>query len=74
VQLIWLAARAEGIGLGWVSILPPDEVTAILEVPATWRFIGYLCLGFPRVEHDTPELERVGWEQRRAVLPEVVRR
>ena len=74
VQLIWLAARAEGIGLGWVSILPPAEVTAILEVPADWRFIGYLCLGYPSADHDSPELERAGWERRRAVLPEVLRR
>jgi 5,6-dimethylbenzimidazole synthase len=64
VHTIWLAARAEGIGMGWVSILDPAAVAAILDVPAAWKFIGYLCLGFPRTEDDVPELERAGWEQR----------
>ena len=44
VHTIWLAARAEGIGMGWVSILDPAAVAATLDVPATWTFIGYLCL------------------------------
>lgn len=65
VYTLWLAARAEGLGLGWVSILDPAEVTAALDVPAAWRFIGYFCVGFPEVESDTPELEREGWEWRR---------
>ena len=64
VHTIWLAARAEGIGMGWVSILDPAAVAAILDVPAAWKFIGYLCLGFPRTEDVVPELERAGWEQR----------
>jgi 5,6-dimethylbenzimidazole synthase len=64
VHTIWLAARAEGIGLGWVSILDPAAVAAILDVPASWKFIGYLCLGYPEVEDDVPELERAGWDQR----------
>jgi len=64
VHTIWLAARSEGIGMGWVSILDPAAVAAILDVPAAWKFIGYLCLGFPKTEDDVPELERAGWEQR----------
>ena len=64
VHTIWLAARAEGIGMGWVSILDPAAVAAILDVPAAWKLIGYLCLGFPRTEDVVPELERAGWEQR----------
>ncbi|MEZ5827496.1 MAG: 5,6-dimethylbenzimidazole synthase [Hyphomicrobiales bacterium] len=64
VHTLWLAARAEGIGLGWVSILDPARMTAILEVPADWRFIGHLCLGYPQAEDDTPALERAGWEHR----------
>jgi 5,6-dimethylbenzimidazole synthase len=64
VHTIWLAARAEGIGLGWVSILDPVAVASILGVPASWRFVGYLCLGYPQGEDDVPELERRGWEQR----------
>jgi 5,6-dimethylbenzimidazole synthase len=62
---MWLAARADGIGMGWVSILDPARVSAILDVPATWRFIAYLCLGYPLVEDDSPELQRAGWERRR---------
>jgi 5,6-dimethylbenzimidazole synthase len=61
---LWLAARAEGIGMGWVSILDPDQVRSSLDVPATWALIGYFCLGYPEVEDDTPELERAGWERR----------
>lgn len=65
IHTLWLAARAEGIGLGWVSILAPERIAAILDVPADWSFIGYLCLGYPQAEDDTPALERAGWEQRR---------
>jgi 5,6-dimethylbenzimidazole synthase len=64
VHTLWLAARAAGLGLGWVSILRPAEILRVLEVPASWRFIGYLCLGYPELEADTPELERAGWERR----------
>jgi 5,6-dimethylbenzimidazole synthase len=64
VVTMWLAARAEGIGMGWVSILDPDHVTELLGVPRDWRFIGYFCLGFPEDESQDPELERAGWEQR----------
>jgi 5,6-dimethylbenzimidazole synthase len=66
IHTIWLAARAEGLGLGWVSILDPAEVARILDVPASWSFIGYLCLGYPQQEDVTPELERQGWERRQA--------
>jgi 5,6-dimethylbenzimidazole synthase len=62
---MWLAARAEGVGLGWVSILDPVQVGEILEVPKSWKFIGYLCLGYPDAEFDRPELERANWEHRR---------
>ena len=65
IHTLWLAARAEGLGLGWVSILDPAEVTRILEVPAEWIFLGYFCLGYPESDAATPELERQGWEQRR---------
>lgn len=65
VHTLWLAARAEGIGMGWVSILDPAAVAAALDVPGHWTLIGYFCLGFPEAEDDTPELEREGWERRR---------
>ena len=74
IHTIWLAARAEGIGMGWVSILDPAAVAAILDVPANWKLIGYLCLGFPQAEDDIPDLERAGWERRQAPSSVVLRR
>jgi 5,6-dimethylbenzimidazole synthase len=71
---IWLAARAEGIGLGWISILDPIRVAEILDVPGVWHFVGYLCLGYPQTESDTPELEREGWERRRPATNYLLRR
>ena len=66
IQNLWLMARAEGIGVGWVSIVRPPEVVRILELPSHWKLIAYLCLGYPQAaEEDTPELERAGWERRR---------
>lgn len=71
---LWLAARAEGIGMGWVSILDPSAIAAALDLPAHWRFIGYFCLGYPQIEDNSPELERAGWEQRRAAADSILRR
>jgi 5,6-dimethylbenzimidazole synthase len=71
---MWLAARAEGIGIGWVSILNPASIHEILEVPASWKFIGYLCIGYPEAEFDRPELERADWEYRRAPEEFAIRR
>jgi 5,6-dimethylbenzimidazole synthase len=64
IHTLWLAARAEGIGVGWVSILDPKRIAAILDVAADWVFIGYLCVGYPQVADDRPALERAGWERR----------
>jgi 5,6-dimethylbenzimidazole synthase len=64
IHTMWLAARAEGIGLGWVSILNPDRAKKLLDVPESWRLIGYFCLGYPQTEENSPELERAGWERR----------
>lgn len=74
VHTLWLAARAAGLGLGWVSILDPAAVKAALDVPPAWVFIGYFCLGYPEAEAETPELERLGWECRRSVNPPILRR
>jgi 5,6-dimethylbenzimidazole synthase len=62
VHTLWLAARAQGIGMGWVSILDPARVKEILEVPESWSLVAYLCLGYPQREDDTPELLREGWQ------------
>lgn len=64
VHTLWLAARAKGVGMGWVSILDPAEIATAVNVPADWRLIAYLCLGRPSADHDSPELERAGWEHR----------
>lgn len=65
IHTLWLAAKAEGLGLGWISILDPLAVEQILDAPQDWRLIGYLCLGRPQEEHLDPELERLGWQARR---------
>lgn len=64
VHTLWLAARAAGLGLGWVSILDPDAVLATLDVPPHWRLVAYLCLGWPLQHDPAPTLERAGWERR----------
>ena len=74
VHTMWLAARSEGIGLGWVSILTPASVNKLLDVPDTWRFIGYLCLGYPQAESSSPELERARWGRRQSLEAFVLRR
>lgn len=64
IHTFWLAARAEGLGVGWVSILDPAEVSRVLVVPEGWKLVAYLCVGFPQEEHLDPELERRGWQER----------
>jgi 5,6-dimethylbenzimidazole synthase len=63
VHTFWLAARAQGIGVGWISILDPNEVCRALDVPPSWKLIAYLCVGFPQEEHRDPELERYRWQE-----------
>jgi 5,6-dimethylbenzimidazole synthase len=74
IHTLWLAARAEGIGMGWVSILDPHAVREILDVPAAWKLIGYFCLGYPAEEEDVPMLETAGWERRRPATSFLIRR
>ena len=65
IQLLWLAARAKGLGLGWVSILEPWGLRARFGLPESWDWVAYLCLGWPETEAASPELETLGWERRR---------
>jgi 5,6-dimethylbenzimidazole synthase len=74
ITAMWLAARAEGIGLGWVSILNPERIHDVLDVPASWKFIAYLCIGYPEADCDQPELERTKWEHRRGADEFTLRR
>ncbi len=64
VHAFWLAARAWGLGVGWVSILDPEAIRRILDVPESWSLIAYLCVGYPEEEHLDPDLERQGWQGR----------
>ena len=64
VQNLWLAGRAEGVGVGWVSILDPEAVGAILGLPEGVVLVAYLCVGYPVEFRDRPMLEEVGWESR----------
>lgn len=74
LHTLWLAARAEGIGLGWVSILDPASLSRDLDVPIEWTFVGYFCCGYPSAVDDTPALEREGWEVRCSPLATLLRR
>jgi 5,6-dimethylbenzimidazole synthase len=64
----WLAARAEGVGLGWVSILDVDGLRQILRIPPHIVPVGYLCLGYVSRFDDEPELATKGWEQRTSLI------
>lgn len=66
IHALWLTARARDVGLGMVSILDPDEVSALFGVPDSWRFSAYLCLGRTEFDDDTPLLHRAGWQENSA--------
>lgn len=74
IHTLWLAARARNIGLGWVSILEPERMNSLLEVPEDWRFVAWLCLGYPQIHDETPELVRKGWQDRDAACRAVLQR
>jgi 5,6-dimethylbenzimidazole synthase len=61
IQNLWLAARAEGIGVGWVSIISNQDLQRILFIPEHIRPIAYLCLGYAYEFADKPDLEKAGW-------------
>jgi 5,6-dimethylbenzimidazole synthase len=64
VQNLWLAARAEGVGVGWVSILDRPTTEALLGLPEGVRLVAYLCVGYPVEFRPRPMLEEVGWKSR----------
>lgn len=74
VHTLWLAARARGVGVGWVSIVEPAEINRILDTPPDWALVAYLCVGRPQEEHLDPELVRAGWQERIDVTKFVTRR
>lgn len=67
VQNFWLAARAEGIGVGWVSIMDNDALARILNLPDKVYPLAYLCVGYVSEFPDQPELEKAGWRARLAL-------
>ena len=60
IQNLWLAARAEGLGLGWVTLFQPAELAALLDVPAGVLTLGWLCVGWPDERPPEPGLQRAG--------------
>jgi 5,6-dimethylbenzimidazole synthase len=64
VQNLWLAARAEGLGVGWVSIFNDSDLRQILGLPDHVVPVAYLCLGYVAELHQSPELEAKGWRKR----------
>jgi len=71
IATFWLAARAAGLGVGWVSILDPEQVCTIVGTPPAWKFVAYLCVGWPAEDHLDPDLERYGWQERTGTGREV---
>lgn len=64
VQNLWLAARAEGVGVGWVSIYHEAQMRQILDIPEGIEIIAYLCVGYVDELYEEPELQIKGWRQR----------
>lgn len=62
IHTLWLAARVENIGLGWISILDPQAIPTLFDVPESWAFTGYLCLGYAVSAEERPLLHRNGWQ------------
>ncbi len=71
IQNLWLAARAEGLGLGWVTLFDPQELADLLHLPPGVVTLGWLCLGWPDERPPAPGLERAGWSKR-APIEDVV--
>jgi 5,6-dimethylbenzimidazole synthase len=65
IQNMWLAARAEGIGLGWVSMFEPEPLKALLKMPADSQPFAILCLGHVDKFYDRPMLEQEQWAERK---------
>jgi 5,6-dimethylbenzimidazole synthase len=64
VQNLWLAARAESLGVGWVSIVDFEELKATLGIPPALTLVAYLCIGYVSEFRPQPDLEEKGWETR----------
>ena len=67
IQNLWLAARASGLGMGWVTLFQPADLAALLHLPEGVETLGWLCLGWPDERPPGPGLERRGWSARLAL-------
>ncbi|KMQ80364.1 Cobalamin biosynthesis protein BluB 5,6-dimethylbenzimidazole synthase, flavin destructase family [Candidatus Burkholderia pumila] len=67
IQNMWLAARAEGIGMGWVSLFDPAEIAQLLDMPEGARPVAILCVGHVERFYDAPMLETETWAARRTI-------
>ena len=70
----FVSAVILGLGIGWVSILEPDDIRAALDVSASWTLVAYLCIGRPVEEHLDPELDRYRWQERLDVSKMIFKR
>jgi nicotinate-nucleotide--dimethylbenzimidazole phosphoribosyltransferase len=73
VENLWLAARAEGLGVGWVSFYRPEDLRCVLEIPERVDPIAYLCVGWPDERPSRPGLEAAGWSSRTPLAAIVMR-
>lgn len=64
IENLWLAARAEGLGMGWVTLFAPPDLAQLLGLPEEVVPLGWLCVGWPDERPPTPGLERAGWSKR----------
>lgn len=67
ITLLWLAVTAEGLGMGWVSLLDPEHLSASVHLPDSARPLAYLCIGHPALDLQEPLLQTVGWGERSAL-------
>ena len=68
IENLWLAARVEGVGVGWVTLFHPDELAALVGLPPGVETLGWLCLGWPDERPPEPGLQRAGWSSRQPLL------
>jgi nicotinate-nucleotide--dimethylbenzimidazole phosphoribosyltransferase len=73
IENIWLAARAEGLGVGWVTLFAPADLAALVGLPDSVVTLGWLCVGWPDERPPEPGLERAGWSQRAPLHTVVLR-
>jgi nicotinate-nucleotide--dimethylbenzimidazole phosphoribosyltransferase len=72
IQNLWLTARAEGLGVGWVTLFDPAELSQLLDIPTGVETLGWLCVGYPDERQIEPGLQRYGWSHKQALADVVM--